>query len=229
MLGSEVVRKLKAPLDTFLHPKKWLAAREEWNRLRTKSSTEIVIEGYPRSANTYAVLAFEKSQKRPVKIAHHHHSPEQVLRGVRLRIPVCVLIRSPEGAVKSLLTRDRDLSPQIAIRKYINFYSAIFPYTNSIVVATFEQVIENFSSVIQRINAKFHTNFKLFAQNEKFEADIFAKIDMLNEKLFDGNTEFLSRPHFDHPNMQKVVDLSQYSELLRDARSTYASFEKFAR
>lgn len=35
--------------------------------------TEIVIEGYPRSANTFAVAAFLLAQGRPVKIAHHLH------------------------------------------------------------------------------------------------------------------------------------------------------------
>ncbi|RMG27959.1 MAG: hypothetical protein D6732_19595, partial [Methanobacteriota archaeon] len=40
--------------------------------------TEIVIEGYPRSANTFAVVAFRLAQNRPVKIAHHLHMEAQI-------------------------------------------------------------------------------------------------------------------------------------------------------
>jgi hypothetical protein len=37
--------------------------------------THLVIEGFPRSANTFAVAAFKYSQKGSIKIAHHLHVP----------------------------------------------------------------------------------------------------------------------------------------------------------
>src|SRR2546422_7828125 len=49
--------------------------------------TEMMIEGYPRSGNTFAVAAFRLAQQRPVIVAHHLHSPAQVLEAVRRRIP----------------------------------------------------------------------------------------------------------------------------------------------
>ena len=40
--------------------------------------TELVIEAFPRSANTFATVAFQLSQPAPVRVAHHLHAPAQV-------------------------------------------------------------------------------------------------------------------------------------------------------
>src|SRR5918999_5771267 len=61
--------------------------------------TEIVIEGFPRSANSFAVAAFARAQGRKPKIAHHVHAPAQVIAAARAGIPAIVLIRNPEEAV----------------------------------------------------------------------------------------------------------------------------------
>lgn len=53
------------------------------NRMSVKPNTELVIIGFPRSANTYSVLAFECMQSAKVNIAHHVHVPAQVLRGIK--------------------------------------------------------------------------------------------------------------------------------------------------
>jgi hypothetical protein len=55
-------------------------------------TTQLVIEGYPRLGNTFAVVAFLQAQKEDVRIAHHLHAPAQVIRAARWRIPTIVLI-----------------------------------------------------------------------------------------------------------------------------------------
>src|SRR5262245_65181203 len=47
--------------------------------------TELVIEGFPRCGNSFAVAAFSLAQPRPVRIAHHLHAPAQVIAGTRRR------------------------------------------------------------------------------------------------------------------------------------------------
>src|SRR5205814_3293356 len=62
-----------------------------------RDETEVVIEGFPRSGNTFAVAAFHYAQRpRDVKIAHHAHVPAQLLSAVRLGLPAVVLVRDPE-------------------------------------------------------------------------------------------------------------------------------------
>jgi len=83
--------------------------------------TEIVIEGYPRSANTYAVCAFLFAQQHPVRIARHLHVPAQVIQAVRWGIPTLILIRKPQDAIASLLVREPMLFAKRAINDYICF------------------------------------------------------------------------------------------------------------
>src|SRR5262245_32533170 len=58
--------------------------------------TEAIIEGFPRSANTFAATAFQLAQTKPVRVAHHLHVPSQIIAGARWGIPTIVLVRDPE-------------------------------------------------------------------------------------------------------------------------------------
>jgi len=74
-------------------------------------ATELVIEGFARSGNTFAVAAFSLAQPRPVRLAHHLHAPAQVLLAARMGIPCIVLVRDPVDAVASRLIRRRFTRP----------------------------------------------------------------------------------------------------------------------
>mgnify|MGYP007017151076 CR=1 FL=1 len=57
-------------------------------------NTRITIEGYPRSANTYAVYAFKHVNAiKWNEIAHHLHVQAQIIRSIKYKIPV-ILSRS---------------------------------------------------------------------------------------------------------------------------------------
>jgi len=131
-----------------------------------------VIEGYPRSANTFAVAAFQFAQGRRVKIARNLHAPASVIQAVRWRIPALVLIRKPEDAVLSLLVREPSLSARQALADYTRFYEKIRPYRFGFVLATFEEVTSDFNSVIHRINHKFRTSFVSFIHNRENIAEV---------------------------------------------------------
>src|SRR5687768_15078094 len=87
-----------------------MVRRKYWGQI-VEAGTELVIEAFPRSGNTFAVVAFQLAQARPVKIAHHLHAAAQVTRGVRLRKPTLVLIRDPLKAVSSHLVREPSVAP----------------------------------------------------------------------------------------------------------------------
>src|SRR6266702_5655357 len=69
------------------------------------SVTEFVIDGYTRSASTFAVYALQLSQDKPVRLAHHLHAPAQLIRAARRGVPALVLIRESQGAILSKLIR----------------------------------------------------------------------------------------------------------------------------
>jgi hypothetical protein len=129
-------------------------------------TTEIVIEGYPRSGNTYAVVAFRQAQGREIEIANHLHAAAQIKHAARLEVPAIVLIREPSEAILSLVVRDPQASMRWALRSYIRFYSSVLPYLDKAVVAPFAAVTSDLASVIRVVNRRYGTAFKEFAPTE---------------------------------------------------------------
>lgn len=126
-----------------------------------KNGVEIVIEGFPRSGNTFAVDAFRLAQGRDVLMANHLHAEAQILRGIKLKIPVIVLVRHPVDAITSLLYRNAGSARQYA-KRYIRFYTRVLLVCEQVVLADFSQVVEDFGEVIHLVNKRFSTEFKLF-------------------------------------------------------------------
>lgn len=128
--------------------------------------TEIVIEGFPRSGNTFAVVAFRQAQQRKVEIAHHLHAGAQIKRAAKLGLPAIVLIREPSDAVLSVAAKDQDVSISWALSSYIRFYSAVLPHLDKAVVAPFANVTSDFAGVIRQVNVQYGTNFREFVPSE---------------------------------------------------------------
>jgi hypothetical protein len=139
--------------------------------------TEVVIEGFPRSANSFAVAAFEMAQERRMRIAHHVHAPAQVLRAIALGVPAIVLIRDPEDAILSLLLAQPYLTADRAIRGYVRFYEPLVPHRHRFVVGAFPDVTTDFGRVISRLNELFGTSFAEFVHTAKRERAVFEAME----------------------------------------------------
>jgi hypothetical protein len=129
--------------------------------------TEFVIDGYTRSASTFAVHAFQLAQPRPVRLAHHLHAPAQLIVAARWGIPTIVVIREPEGAVLSQVIREPHVSIRGALVSYERFYSRLLPNVRSFVVGEFKEVTNDFGSVIGRVNDRFGTSYSEFESTEE--------------------------------------------------------------
>jgi hypothetical protein len=139
-------------------------------------ATELVIDGYTRSASTFAVYAFQLAQPRPVRIAHHLHAPAQLIAGVRMGLPVLALIRRPRSAVLSQLAREPDVQLADALYAYRRFHASLLPWLNGMVVADFDEVTTDFGAVIRRLNARFGTGFGVYAGDDQAAAEINALV-----------------------------------------------------
>ncbi len=122
--------------------------------------TQLVIEGFPKSANTFAVAALKYLQNRPIKIAHHLHTSAKVKKAIHWGIPAIVLIRPPNDAVISLLifASFRDLKRVLTY--YSKFYSSVIPYRKDFILAPFDEVVTDFRSIIDSVRIRSNTNFK---------------------------------------------------------------------
>jgi hypothetical protein len=147
---------------------------------------QVVIEGFPRSGNSFARRAFIMAQDETfdvTSIAHHLHVPAQVVRAAQLRIPTLVLIRKPKDAVLSLVIRD-PISVDQALRYYISFYETSEKYRDAYVLGLFEEVTEDFGEVIKRMNDKFGTTFALFHHDEENVSKLFAGMETHARKKY---------------------------------------------
>ena len=166
-----------------------LGLRRKYRELAVSKATQLVIEGFPRSGNTFAVVAFRQAQQESISIASHLHAPAQVIRAVRWEIPTLVLIRNPVDAVLSLVIRHPHISTTWALKSYISFYETIASYRHAYVIGSFDEVIEDYGAVIERVNARFSTRFSPFDHTEDNVGEIFARIESLNRAKGRGLVE----------------------------------------
>jgi hypothetical protein len=141
--------------------------------------TRFVIDGYTRSASTFAVYAFQLAQQRPVRMAHHLHAPAQLIAAAKRGIPALAVIRAPEGAILSQLIREPDVDMRDALIAYTRFYSCLLPHRSSFVVGEYREVTGDFGSVIRRINERFGTSFDLF---DHTEASVRACFELIEDR-----------------------------------------------
>jgi hypothetical protein len=143
------------------------------------ADTELVIDGYTRSASTFAVCAFQLAQKRPVRVAHHLHAPAHIIAAVKRGVPALVLIRDPEGAILSQLVREPYIHLRDALMAYARFYSCLLPYRSRYVVGEFEEVRRDFGAVIRQLNRHFGTSFAEFVPSDANMRECF---DLIRER-----------------------------------------------
>ncbi len=160
-------------------------ARKDQARVVTPE-TQLVMEGFPRSANSFARVAFNRAQKERVRIANGLHVPAQVIRAARWRIPTLVLIRNPKDAVLSFAIRD-PISIDQALRYYLSFYETVEEYRDAYVLGPFEEVTGDFGQVIRRINDRFGTTFSPFRHDERNVEAVLARVERNSKRKFGEN------------------------------------------
>ena len=151
---------------------------------RITADTELVIEGCPRSGNSYALAAFRYSNEG-VTVASHRHSHTAVRTGLKRRLPVIVIIRRPRDTIGSGLQYYPDQPARWAIKLYQRFHEKLLPMADRVLIATFEEVTSDFGEVVRRCNARFGTNFTPYVRTDESEIALTAMLDKWVLKNFD--------------------------------------------
>ena len=91
-----------------------------------------------------------------------------------------------------------------------------------VVLADFNQVINNYAEVIRRVNEKFSTEFKIFDNSSENLAAVFQRINKINYSINEGKQTHLAIPvtlrkndyHIDlnEPSLQEALNL--YEKLI---------------
>jgi hypothetical protein len=190
----------------------WVGADPDQLVVR-KGHTHICIEGFPRSANTFAFAFFALANPEEEEhIAHHTHSIANVARALRYDIPVIALIREPVQAILSAyIFGPRDLDYQV--RSYIAFYEWLEPRKNKVVVADFDLAIRNFSQVIGQVNSKYGLSFRKAEDLAEMERQVRENLQdpAFYSKVGRGwaKTKSIGRQRLPSPERDKLKDKLQ--------------------
>ena len=201
---------------------KIFGGKNSW--LLFNNKTEIVIEGFPRSANTFSVVYFEITQPRVVSVAHHLHVEAQLIWAAQNSIPGVVLIREPEDCIRSLVVRESNMTVKLALKRYIKFYTNLLPYRDSLVVADFSSVIKNMGNVISNVNKKYGVSFVVCPHTEELEARVYKEIDSISSRLDGGKSTHVARPNNQRKVKNSQVSFDGCGDLLIEAERIYKVF-----
>jgi hypothetical protein len=141
------------------------------------ADSDIAIEGYPRSGNTFAVVALQFAQPEPLRIAHHVHAPAHVIAAIRLGVPAMVVIRPPEDPVLGYTIWNPEVTVEQALRGYVRFHEPLVPRAPDVLIATFEEVVTDYGAVIRRVNRRYGTSFVEFEHTPGNVQAVFDEID----------------------------------------------------
>lgn len=161
---------LKGGLGRFYEKAKWAA----WSHpvlylpmcmIRKRPSPlnhqyDIMMDGYPRSANTYLLRMFQATQGDRLVIRSHNHAPPYLIEAVRAAKPVCLTLRDPRECVLSWVVIS-GRSVRAGLVYYVNFHRMLLPYLPSMVVSPFEVTSNDCKQVFSCLAARFGCDLNL--------------------------------------------------------------------
>jgi hypothetical protein len=116
--------------------------------------SDLVIEGYPGSANSFVRGAYLVANP-DLEIASHLHTISHVERARSLHRPTLVLLREPEGSIPSHVARFLNGDVAAGLASYIRYYEKLQRITEGVVYATFQQATADLTFVTARLNDAF--------------------------------------------------------------------------
>ena len=148
----------------------------------TNYNTDLVIEGYPRSGNSYLFVAIKKTNPE-LKISSHTHSIANVKRAITYKKKVVILIRSPLEAVSSILIFHKNLSIALALKDYYVFYDFVLRNKNKFLIIDSNRMFKDKEYLVKKIKEIMKIKTKNISINDK---EIFKSLKKENDRVSDS-------------------------------------------
>jgi len=145
--------------------------------------TDLVIEGYPRSSNSFVswMLDIVQAGRRPLSVGHHTHSVDNLRLAVHFDTPMAVLIRQPEDAILSYMIFGH-LTVEMATDQYKAFYDGVLALPRLPQVFDFETATGDFNQIVTWINAQTGTHIPM---SDDLKRDSAKAYDMARSRASD--------------------------------------------
>jgi len=155
--------------------------------IRLHRGTEIVIDGFPRSANTFAVESFLMANTGH-SVAHHLHDRRRIRKAVKWGIPVILIIREPDGCVNSFVNAITTTPADFFFTEYAKFYEGLTDILSGVIVAEFFEITTAWPAIIDRFNLKFGTDYD--AVSAESSEQVFQRVDEFGKSHAFGDAQF---------------------------------------
>lgn len=202
---------------------------------RLSDATQLVIEGFPRSGNTFAFFAIKHAERlagRDIVLSSHVHTPSAVKAAVRSRFPTVFVVRQPLDTIVSLLIAVPHVPFGEAIDEWRHHHREILPYHERFVVATFDQVTKDFGTVTSRVNERFGTSFACYQATPANDEAVFAAIDENHTRLHGGTENVVPRPselrRGEKEWLLAQLDAPEFRGRLDDSKALYGELAAMA-
>lgn len=182
----------------YLNKKKYALVNED---------TELLIDGFPRSANTFAYAFIEMTQ--PVKrIAHHVHLPVQFYRSKKFSTPALLLLRNPVDAAISMSIRRPTYFPYLIFLYYYLFHTKIFKIISDTLIIRFEEVVSDPNSIIRKLRSKNYSGLNEVKLTVELKDRINKRVDeldMINRNDSEIKDSTVARPTEYRKNISEKI------------------------
>ena len=121
-----------------------------------RSDTELCVDGFPRSGNSFLVAAIQRWNP-DLRLSHHTHLAGNIKFAVKHDIPTVILLRKPVDAVASAMIWDGMITPWVGLFAYTHFYRSVAAFLEKALVVNFEDAVSKPDAVVDMINRKFAT------------------------------------------------------------------------
>ncbi len=191
-------------------------------------STTLVIEGFPRSGNTFAYFALRRMLPPEQHIATRVHVPAQVALAVRRGLPTLYVIREPIHTIASLLIAAPHVPIAAAIDEYVHHHREVLRYRSGFVVGEFKVVTTRFGDVVDALNARFDLGLPRFEHTEEAVAEVFDDIEAHHTEVWGASEHVVPRPSATRTDekawLLEQLALPRHAAAMRDATEIYEAY-----
>ena len=192
------------------------------HRKQVNSRTELVIEGFPSSANSFLVRCLQQGLKgRPLRYADHHHSAAMAVKAVRLRIPTVLCVREPLDTCLSAARRWPLWTVEEYLMRYVEFHQILIPYMEEMVVSDFDVTTKLPVKVITQVLAQVEGR-ELKIDEEDVKKRAAEQPGMSTKEI----AEKKAREQKKREQLLETFEASGGETVLRSAREVYERFRE---
>lgn len=209
-------RLVDGPLGT-----RYLSRRASMQSLLPTPESDVYVDGFPRSANSYSFYALKQSNPQ-ARVAGHCHSADATKRALELEVPTMLLLREPLPVVASFTQFVPGLSVRSALSHYQRFHQRLSRLRDDLFVARFEDVVDDFGVVIERFNAATGASLAPYRKTEENEASLAAVLDHAND-VYGQGTSTLARPSGERSRLgvSELIRTPREARLLAECERLY--------